>query len=122
MAARGFPGPKPRQRVARAAMSVSGRAKSVASFAAKAARQIDGSPVFTDPLREITDQIGVRVITYLQPDVAAVAGLLAEQATVLDDRDMGRETASEGRFSPSLSEQRSLEMRSGSIGTTRSGK
>jgi hypothetical protein len=38
------------------------------------------------------------VITYLQPDVAAVAGLLAEQATVLDDRDMGRETASEGRF------------------------
>ena len=79
-------------------LSVSGRAKSVASFAAKAARQIDGSPVFTDPLREITDQIGVRVITYLQPDVAAVAGLLAEQATVLDDRDMGRETASEGRF------------------------
>ncbi|RYP83910.1 DUF429 domain-containing protein [Nocardioides guangzhouensis] len=79
-------------------LSVSGRAKSVASFAAKAARQIDGTPVFTDPLREITDQIGVRVITYLQPDVTAVAGLLAEQATVLDDRDMGRETASEGRF------------------------
>jgi predicted RNase H-like nuclease/ppGpp synthetase/RelA/SpoT-type nucleotidyltranferase len=79
-------------------LSVSGRAKSVASFAAKAARQIDGTPVYPDPLREITDLIGVRVITYLQPDVTAVAGLLAEQATVLDDRDMGRETASEGRF------------------------
>ncbi len=79
-------------------LSVSGRAKSVASFAAKAARQIDGTPVFRDPLHDITDQIGVRVITYLYPDVSAVAGLLADQATVLDDRDMGQETASEGRF------------------------
>ena len=79
-------------------LSVTGRAKSVASFATKAAREIDGTPVFADPLRDITDQIGVRVITYLHRDVDAVAQLLADQAVVLDDRDMGRETASEGRF------------------------
>ena len=79
-------------------LSVTGRAKSVASFATKAAREIDGTPVFADPLRDITDQIGVRVITYLHRDVDAVAQLLADQAQVLDDRDMGRETASEGRF------------------------
>src|SRR4029079_17486292 len=79
-------------------LSVSGRAKSGAWCAARAARQIDGTPVFRDPLHDITDQIGVRVITYLYPDVSAVAGLLADQATVLDDRDMGQETASEGRF------------------------
>ena len=79
-------------------LSVTGRAKSVASFAAKADRSSGGRPIYTDPLEEITDQIGVRVITYLHSDVAAVADLLGDQFTVLDDRDMGQETASEGRF------------------------
>ncbi len=79
-------------------LSVTGRAKSVASFAAKAARTVDGVPVFKDPLNDITDQIGLRVITYVHSDVAAVAELLDDQVAVLDDRDMGQETASEGRF------------------------
>ncbi|WP_372729143.1 DUF429 domain-containing protein [Nocardioides sp.] len=79
-------------------LSVTGRAKTVASFAAKASRTVDGVPVFKDPLREITDQIGIRVITYVHSDVAAVAELLDDQVAVLDDRDMGQETASEGRF------------------------
>jgi predicted RNase H-like nuclease/ppGpp synthetase/RelA/SpoT-type nucleotidyltranferase len=79
-------------------LSVTGRAKSVASFAAKAARTVDGKPVFPDPLREITDTIGLRIITYVHSDVAAVADLLGDQVVVHDDRDLGRETASEGRF------------------------
>lgn len=79
-------------------LNVAGRAKSVASFAAKAGRTVDGVPAFTDPLTQITDQIGVRVITYVHSDVAAVADLLEDQVVVIDDRDMGRETASEGRF------------------------
>ncbi|MCE0487916.1 DUF429 domain-containing protein [Ornithinimicrobium sediminis] len=79
-------------------LSVTGRTKSVASFAGKANRMVDGRPAFADPLREITDQIGVRVITFVHSDVAAVADLLADQLRVLDDRDMGQETAQEGRF------------------------
>lgn len=79
-------------------LSVTGRAKSVASFAAKADRRVDGHRVHADPLAEITDQIGVRVITYVASDVAAVADLLADQLRVLDDRDLGRETAGAGRF------------------------
>ncbi|HWJ08757.1 MAG TPA: DUF429 domain-containing protein [Nocardioides sp.] len=79
-------------------LTVTGRAKSVTSFAAKAARTEGGHPVYADPVREITDQVGVRVITYVHSDVQAVAELLADQVTLLDDRDMGRETASEGRF------------------------
>jgi predicted RNase H-like nuclease/ppGpp synthetase/RelA/SpoT-type nucleotidyltranferase len=79
-------------------LSVTGRAKSVASFAAKADRTVGGRPLYVDPLEEITDQIGVRVITYLHSDVAAVADLLRDQLTILDDRDMGQETAREGRF------------------------
>jgi predicted RNase H-like nuclease/ppGpp synthetase/RelA/SpoT-type nucleotidyltranferase len=79
-------------------LSVTGRAKGVASFATKAARTLDGAPVFADPLAEINDQIGIRVITYVQSDVDAVAELLDDQVVVHDDRDLGRETASEGRF------------------------
>lgn len=79
-------------------LTVTGRAKSLTSFAAKAARTAGGHPVFTDPLAEITDQVGVRVITYVHSDVTAVAGLLADQAELLDDRDLGQQTASEGRF------------------------
>lgn len=79
-------------------LTVTGRAKSVASFAGKAARTVDGVPAFDDPLAQITDVIGLRVITYVHSDVDAVVDLLGDQVVVLDDRDMGRETASEGRF------------------------
>ena len=79
-------------------LTVTGRTKSVASFAAKAARAESGTPAHDDPLTGITDQVGVRVVAYLLSDVEAVAELLTDQLTVLDDRDMGQETASEGRF------------------------
>jgi ppGpp synthetase/RelA/SpoT-type nucleotidyltranferase len=79
-------------------LSVSGRTKSIASFAEKATRTLDGVRLYTDPLREIGDQLGVRVITYVRDDVDAVADLLGDQVVVNDDRDLGRETASEGRF------------------------
>ena len=79
-------------------LSVTGRTKSVASFAAKAARVVGDELLYPDPLSQITDQIGVRVITYVHSDVAAVAELLDDELTILDDRDMGQETASAGGF------------------------
>ena len=79
-------------------LSVTGRTKSIPSFAEKAARTEAGQPLFTDPLTQITDQLGVRVITYVRDDVDAVAQVLAEQVIVHDDRDWGQQTANEGRF------------------------
>lgn len=79
-------------------LSVTGRAKSVESFAAKAVREADGAPLYPEPLTDITDQIGVRVITYLRSDVTAVAQALSDELTVLTDLDMGAVTAGEGRF------------------------
>lgn len=79
-------------------LGITARTKSVASFAEKADRTVDGRRLFNDPLSEITDQIGLRVITYLRDDVATVANLLGEEMRLLDDRDMGVETASEGRW------------------------
>ena len=79
-------------------LSITARTKSVESFAAKAERVIDGRRLFSDPLVEITDQVGLRVITYLREDVDAVATVLADEMRLLDDRDMGLETAREGRW------------------------
>ena len=79
-------------------LSVTARTKSVASFAAKADHSVDGQRLYTDPLVQITDQVGLRIITYLRDDVTAVAELLADELRLLDDRDMGQETASEGRW------------------------
>ena len=79
-------------------LSVSGRTKSVPSFAEKAARTKAGTPLYTDPATQITDLLGVRVITYVRDDVDAVADVLAEQVLVHDDRDWGLQTANEGRF------------------------
>jgi predicted RNase H-like nuclease/ppGpp synthetase/RelA/SpoT-type nucleotidyltranferase len=79
-------------------LSITARTKSVESFAAKAVRTVDGRRIFSDPLVEITDQVGLRIITYLREDVDAVATLLADEMRLLDDRDMGLETAREGRW------------------------
>lgn len=79
-------------------LSATARTKTVASFAAKADRSVDGRRLYSDPLNEITDQIGLRVITYVRDDVATVATLLADGMRLLDDRDMGLETASAGRW------------------------
>jgi predicted RNase H-like nuclease/ppGpp synthetase/RelA/SpoT-type nucleotidyltranferase len=79
-------------------LSVTGRIKSIESFAAKSSRRVDGALVFPDPMSDITDQIGVRVITYVQSDVIAVADLLHDQVVVKDDRDLGQITANQGRF------------------------
>ena len=53
------------------------------SFTGKARRLLHESHGEVDPMSEITDLVGVRVITYVHGDILAVADLLAEQFTVL---------------------------------------
>ena len=80
-------------------LTVSGRTKTVESFAGKAARRLPGGRLaHPKPLTDITDQVGVRVVTYVLADVDAVAQLLSSQLEVHEDRDMGQETAAAGRF------------------------
>ncbi|WP_018602213.1 bifunctional ribonuclease/(p)ppGpp synthase [Mycobacterium sp. 155] len=79
-------------------LSIRARTKSVESFAAKVDRTVDGKRLYTDPLVEITDQVGLRVITYLREDVDTVAHLLATEMRLLDDQDIGLQTARKGRW------------------------
>ena len=79
-------------------LDIAWRGKGVASFAAKTNRTVDGQPLYPDPLRDITDQIGTRIITYVTSDVAAVADLIKDQLRVVEDKDLGQATASYGGF------------------------
>lgn len=64
---------------------VSSRAKSLERFTAKAARvDSSGAPRYDDPLTQIQDQIGARVIVFYKSDVAVVAGVLERYFRALE--------------------------------------
>jgi len=48
---------------------ISVRAKSVDRFVAKAEKKIDGKPKYSDPLTQIQDQLGARIVTFYKSDV-----------------------------------------------------
>lgn len=51
---------------------ISARPKSVERFLAKAAKKENGQPKYDDPLNQIQDQIGARIIVFYQTDVARI--------------------------------------------------
>jgi putative GTP pyrophosphokinase len=53
---------------------ISVRAKSIDRFVAKAAKQVDGRGKYDDPLNQIQDQIGARIVTFYKSDVDEIAG------------------------------------------------
>ena len=56
---------------------ISARAKSVERFIGKAnTRNSDGSPKYSDPLRQIQDQIGARIITFYRSDIDRVSNVV----------------------------------------------
>ena len=52
---------------------VASRAKSVASFMEKASRSENGKPKYSDPIRQIQDQLGVRIVIHSLSDREAVS-------------------------------------------------
>lgn len=74
---------------------VAARAKSVDRFVAKAEKKVDGQPKYADPLGEIQDQIGARVVTFYLRDVDSVAAHLREHLTPIEDRTIEPESEKE---------------------------
>ncbi|MCZ7546794.1 MAG: RelA/SpoT domain-containing protein [Anaerolineae bacterium] len=62
---------------------ISVRAKSVERFLEKARRE-----VWQDPLRDIQDQIGARVVVFYKSDVDAVAQTVLSTLRLIEDRQM----------------------------------
>lgn len=71
---------------------ITGRVKSVESFHAKAARMLQGDPQvepvleFPNPLREIHDMVGVRIIVLLPDEIQQVATMIKAQREDFDCR------------------------------------
>lgn len=67
---------------------ISVRAKSVERFLVKAAKTDGDAPKYSDPLRQIQDQIGARVVVYHLQDVDSVAATLRELFRQVEERDL----------------------------------
>ena len=69
--------------------SIQARAKSPESLRRKLLR---AAPPYTDPLRQITDLCGVRIITYFPTDVDAVAEIVANTFLVDEENSVDKRT------------------------------
>jgi putative GTP pyrophosphokinase len=63
---------------------VTARAKSVTSFLTKATTIIDGRRKYKDPLSEIQDQIGARIVTFYVSDVPRVDAIVRRYYTPIE--------------------------------------
>lgn len=67
---------------------ISTRPKSVERFMAKANKLVDGRPKYNEPLFEIQDQIGARIITFYQIDVARVSQEVLRYFRAIESRQV----------------------------------
>jgi putative GTP pyrophosphokinase len=73
---------------------VSARPKSIDRFCAKARKKEDGRLKYNDPINQIQDQIGARVIVYYQDDVERVSRIVEqyyrpiERRSIIPDSEM----------------------------------
>ncbi len=72
---------------------IDARAKSVDRFVQKAASTVDGKPKYTEPLSQIQDQIGARIVVFYKSDVDRIDALVKkyfraiEYQTVIPDSE-----------------------------------
>jgi ppGpp synthetase/RelA/SpoT-type nucleotidyltranferase len=81
--------------------SVQGRAKNVESFARKAIKPSESNPnapKYAVPLHEITDKVGVRVITFSPKTLIQVQKIIEQEFLIIEKIDKGKELSDEGKF------------------------
>jgi len=66
---------------------VSVRAKAPVSFLNKAALEVGGTPKYVDPLAQIQDQIGARIITFYKSDVDRIDALIHQYFKTIEFKD-----------------------------------
>lgn len=80
---------------------ISVRAKSIERFVAKAENQSDGKPKYDDPLNQIQDQLGARIVMFYKTDVERLAEEVKKYFRYIESRqivpDSEREFGYEGR-------------------------
>ena len=71
------------------------RAKAVDRFVAKASKEVDGVPKYSDPFSQIQDQVGARIIVFYLSDVTAVSERIGRYFSHIEKRDLVPESESE---------------------------
>lgn len=71
------------------------RAKAVDSFIKKANKEKNGVPRYSDPLNQIQDQIGARIVTFYKDDVGRVNDEILKYFRHIEEKDMTPESESE---------------------------
>ena len=74
---------------------VTARAKSIERMVAKAEKIANGKRKYNDPLVQIQDQIGARIIVYYLQDIEAVASRINEHLRKIEAKDIVPENESE---------------------------
>jgi len=64
------------------------RAKSVESFCKKANKKNGEKPQYTDPLNQIQDQVGARIVTFYKDDVNRVSDLILNYFRPIESKDL----------------------------------
>jgi putative GTP pyrophosphokinase len=67
---------------------ISARAKSIDRFLGKAAAMVDDRPKYTEPLEQIQDQVGARIITFYKDDVPRVVDAVSNYFRSIESRAM----------------------------------
>lgn len=81
--------------------SIESRAKEVDSFGKKAAKPSEFDPTnpkYPNPLKDITDMAGIRVITFLPRTVNEVCEYIEQEFAILEKIDKSAELLDEGKF------------------------
>jgi putative GTP pyrophosphokinase len=65
---------------------VAARAKDIDRFMDKAAREIDGKLKYSDPLNEIQDQMGVRIVTYYASDLPRLREIVLDYFAPVEEQ------------------------------------
>lgn len=81
--------------------SIEARAKDLESFGNKAIKPSDENPnlpKYPNPILEITDLAGVRVIAFLPKTLYSIEKLLNDQFQVIERTDKGQELSDQGKF------------------------
>ncbi len=67
---------------------ISARAKSIDRFIKKAETVANGSLKYRDPLRQIQDQVGARIITFYRSDVESIAKIVEEYYRPIESKQL----------------------------------
>lgn len=80
---------------------VYGRPKSVGSFIKKATKEEDGKLKYNDPINQVQDQLGVRIVVYYLEDVRKISKIIEKYYRLIENRhivpDSEKEFGYEGK-------------------------